>query len=340
MKYILNKIPVKTSNSFNVNDLKIDLNLPTNLEFNKFITKNTNNIKIEYSYINNFESKVGLSFDKALNINITIDKKIDNPIEFIYEFKNNDVLIDNICIDFKENSKADIIFKYVSKDLNYHFHHLKQIVNVSNNASANITNINLLNKNSTNIIASESIIKPYGKLTNNLIDISGNIRIYNYDSITHEYASSYLNNIYIGKDKELIDMNYRYENKYKSSSNSILLEGVLDDNSVKNFKGTISFIKGASNSIGHESENTVLLSDKVISRSVPILLCEEENVIGSHSIASGLIDEDKLFYLMSRGLSKKMSERLIILSNFDKIISNVKDEELYNEVIDTIENRI
>ena len=43
---------------------------------------------------------------------------------------------------------------------------------------------------------------------------------------------------------------------------------------------------------------------------------------------------------MSRGLSKKMSERLIILSRFNNILSNIKDEELYNEVINNIENRI
>ena len=340
MRYTLNKIPIKTTNGFNINDLKIDLNLPTDFKFNKFITKNIDNIKVEYSYIDDFNSKIGLSFKKSLNINITIDSKIDSPIEFIYEFKNNDALIDNICIDFKENSKADIIFKYISKDNNTHFHHLKQIVNVCENAYASITNINLINKNSTNIISSESIIKPHGKLINNLIDISGNIRIYNYDSITYECASSYLNNIYIGKNKELIDMNYRYENKDKSSLNNILTEGVLDDNSIKNFRGTIDFIKGSSNSIGRESENCILLSDKVISRSIPILLCGEENVIGSHSVSSGLIDEDKIFYLMSRGLSKKMSERLIILSRFNNILSNIKDEELYNEVINNIESRI
>ena len=35
MRYTLNKIPIKTTNGFNINDLKIDLNLPTDFKFNK-----------------------------------------------------------------------------------------------------------------------------------------------------------------------------------------------------------------------------------------------------------------------------------------------------------------
>ena len=94
MRYTLNKIPIRTTNGFNINDLKIDLNLPTDFKFNKFITKNIDNIKVEYSYIDDFNSKIGLSFKKSLNINITIDSKIDSPIEFIYEFfKEHDIKV-------------------------------------------------------------------------------------------------------------------------------------------------------------------------------------------------------------------------------------------------------
>ncbi len=332
MKYILNEIPIKTTNNFNINDLKIDLNLPTNLEFKKY----KSNIDIKYNIINNFESKIGLKFDKSLSIDINIKGKIDKDIELLYEFNNNDTLIDTININYEDNSEANIIIKYKSLDDNIHFHHLKEILNVKQNSRGNITIVNLLNNKSTNLISIESNIDDNSIITHNLIDIGSNIKINNVYSIVNNNSKSYLNNIYLGLDNNTIDMNYNYINKGIKSTNIIESQGVLNNKSNKKFRGTIDFVKGCSDSLGSENENCILLDDNSVSSSVPILLCGEENVIGNHSISSGKIDENKLFYLMSRGLDLNESKKLIILSNFNKIIDKISNNNLQNEILDTI----
>ena len=336
MKYILNEIPIKTTNNFNINNLKIELNLPNNLEFKEFKTKN---IELKYNIINSFNSKVGLNFNKALDITIDIKDKIDENIELLYEFSNNDTLIDNININFHENSKANIIMIFKSIDNGNHFHHLKENLNVSNNSNGTITIVNLLNQNSTSILAIENNIKNNSKITHNLIDIGGNIKINNIYSVTNKYSENYLNNIYVGIN-DIIDMNYNYINNDINSTNIIESQGVLDNKSTKKFRGTIDFIKDSKKSIGKENENCILLSDNAISSSVPILLCGEEDVIGNHSISSGKIDDDKLFYLMSRGLNINEAKKLIIFSNFNKIISNIPDDNLKNEIIEKINSLI
>ena len=336
MKCILNEIPIKTTNNFNINDLKIDLDIPNNLEFKEFKTKN---IDIKYNIINSFNSKVGLNFDKALDITIDIKDKIEENIELLYEFNNNDTLIDNININFYENSKANIIIKYKSLDNNKHFHHLKENLNVSNNCYGNITIINMLNNNSTNIIAIENKTNDNSKITHNIIDLGSNTKINNIYTETYNNSENYLNNIYLGIN-DIVDMNYNYINKGVNSINIIESQGVLDNKSIKKFRGTIDFIQGSKKSIGKENENCILLSDDSVSSSVPILLCGEEDVIGTHSISSGKIDDDKLFYLMSRGLDINESKKLIILSNFNKIINNIPDNNLKDEIISYIDNII
>ena len=334
MKYILNEIPVKTTNNFNINNLQIDLNIPNILEFKEFKTKNIN---LNYDIINNFNSKIGLKFDKALNITIDIKDKIEENIELLYEFNNNDTLIDNININYYENSKANIIIKYKSLDNNTHFHHLKENLKVSSNAEGSITIINMLNENSTNLIAIENETKNNSKITHNIIDLGSKTKINNIYTTTYDNSENYLNNLYIGIN-DIIDMNYNYINKGIKSTNIIESQGVLDNKSSKKFRGTINFLEGSKKSIGRENENCILLSDDSISSSVPILSCGEEDVIGTHSISSGKIDEDKLFYLMSRGLNLNESKKLIILSNFNKIISNIPDNKLQEEIIDYIDN--
>ncbi len=336
MKCILNEIPVKTTNSFNINNLKIDLNIPKSNNYKEFITKNIEDVEIEYSKVKNINSRIGLKLKDALNININIKKSVKEPIEFIYEF-DDDNLIDNIVINCFKKVKANIIFKYVSKTIITNFHYLKQSINLDEKSNVTVTVVNLLNDSSTSLIASESNVAKSATLVQNLIDIGGNIKINNYYSNVSDNGKSLLNNIYLGKNKDILDMNYCYRNNGVSSITNIETQGVLNNNARKNFRGAIDFISGCSKSIGKENENCVLLSDSCVSRSVPILLCGEEDVEGAHSVSSGKIDDAKIFYITTKGIDKEMAEKMIVLSNFNKILNEINDELLEKELFDIIE---
>ena len=71
-----------------------------------------------------------------------------------------------------------------------------------------------------------------------------------------------------------------------------------------------------------------------------MLLCTEEDVEGSHSTATGKVDESELFYLMTRGFSKKESMKLIVKANFSAIIDKINDESLKEEIINEVDNRL
>lgn len=84
----------------------------------------------------------------------------------------------------------------------------------------------------------------------------------------------------------------------------------------------------------------MLLSDKAKSKALPMLLCTEEDVEGSHSTATGKVDESELFYLMTRGFSKKEAMKLIVKANFSAIIDKINDESLKEEIINEVDNRL
>ena len=135
-------------------------------------------------------------------------------------------------------------------------------------------------------------------------------------------------------------MNYYLRNTKECSTNIMRIEGSISDNCIKNFRGTIDFIKGCSNSVGEESENCVLLSNNCRSRSLPQLLCGEENVVGSHGVSSGKVDLDKLFYIMSRGLTRKESEKLILIANFNNILNLIPDSNVRDNIINKLDSYI
>ena len=143
--------------------------------------------------------------------------------------------------------------------------------------------------------------------------------------------------IYLGSKNELIDINYLIEQFAQKSKCDIRVQGALNDKAVKHFKGFIDFKEGASQSIGKENENCTLLSDKAISRSLPVLLCHEEDVEGAHGVSTGKIDENKLFYIMTKGIPYDDAKKLIVKANFSKIVRDIPYENLQSLIMKRVD---
>ena len=335
----LNELRSKTTNGFKVNSLDIDLDLK---ELNTDKLYSVEGIEVSQSIKEDtITSNIGLTYSKYLELTISVDKVYDKPILVNYTFSNEDYLVSKVIINYKKNSKADFIFNYKSTDTNKHFNYLVEEINTEEYATGSITYINNLNDLSTNIMSFNDTVLEESSITHNLIDINGSIRIYNSDLNSVGYNSkNYFNNIYLGKDNDLIDINYDMKNIGKSSINNLKVEGCLKDNSKKVFRGIVDFVEGCTKSTGIENENCILLSDTCISRSVPVLLCYEDDVIGAHGESTGKINEDKLFYLMSRGLSYEESTKLIVMSNFNSIINLIEYNPIKEEILNTIEKRV
>ena len=335
----LNELRSKTTNGFKVNNLDIDLDLK---ELNTDKYYEVNGIEVSQSIKEDtITSNIGLTYSKYLELTISVDKVYDKPILINYNFSNEDYLVSKVIINYKKNSKADFIFNYKSTDTHKHFNYLVEEINTEEYSTGSITYINNLNDLSTNIMSFNDTVLEESSITHNLIDINGSIRIYNSDLNSIGYNSkNYFNNIYLGKDNDLIDINYDMKNIGKSSINNLKVEGCLKDNSKKVFRGIVDFQEGCTKSTGIENENCILLSDTCISRSVPVLLCHEDDVIGAHGESSGKINDDKLFYLMSRGLSYEESTKLIVISSFNSIINEIPEETIREEILNTIEKRV
>ena len=330
MKYILNETPVRTSNNYKINNIEVEMDIPSIKSFSKY---SVDGISYKETDDKNFESRIGLSFEKyhKLDIDITNEKNINILYDIV-----EDILVDNININLAENSDSVINIKYEShSNIN---HHMKLVINGGRNSKAIINFINILSSDSKNFVAIEKNLDTHAFAEVNYIDFSGGLRVINYySSLIGIEAKSIFNNIYIGKNEERIDMNYYAGCIGEKTTGIINVCGALTDTAYKTFKGTIDFIEGSKKSVGKEKENVILLSDTCKSRSLPILLCHEEDVEGAHGIATGKIDKEKLFYLMSRGMDEVEAKKLIIKSNFNYVIDKL-DENIKELILKEIDN--
>ena len=344
MKYTLNKLKTKTTNNFKVNDITLDLEIPKFNNFKDYVITNNSNIKIAISQKEeSITSNIGLTLDKYKEVNLVIPKniKIEAPIIFEYDFNDNDNLVDYFNIIYEENSSANIIIIYRSLSESSNFHFYKENLINKANSFGSLTLINLLNDSSYNFYSIENETLKDSNITHNIIDLGGRVRLSNMISnLVEAKSKNTLNNIYLGVKDNIIDNNYYLINKCPNTANIIRAEGSLDDNSHKTFRGIIDFIKGSSGSVGDEKENCILLSDDAISRSLPELLCGEENVVGVHGVSTGKVSQSKLFYLMSRGFDEVAAKKLIIFANFSSTISKIPSNDIQEEVKEFIDKEI
>lgn len=146
--------------------------------------------------------------------------------------------------------------------------------------------------------------------------------------------------VYFGDGKRKLDFNYVIHQRGKRTQATMNVRGALTDKSDKIFRGTLDFQRGAKGSTGRELEEVIILSSGTRNRSVPLMLAAEDEVDGHHAVSIGRLDEEKIFYLMSRGLDKNEAERLIVEAAFNPVIEKISDESLRQELSETLQRRL
>ena len=84
----------------------------------------------------------------------------------------------------------------------------------------------------------------------------------------------------------------------------------------------------------------MLLSETAKSIALPMLLCSEEEVEGNHATSAGRVGDKELFYIMSRGFELKDAMKLMVRARFNKILENIENEEIKNEIEQEIDKRL
>ena len=109
--------------------------------------------------------------------------------------------------------------------------------------------------------------------------------------------------------------------------NNILSKGTVTDKATSVFRGLIKIEKAAQQTDSYLADHTLLLSNEALANSIPSLQIDANDVKASHGATVGQIDEEQLFYLMSRGLSHSEAEHLIVNGFFEPLMDKIQDKE-------------
>ena len=131
---------------------------------------------------------------------------------------------------------------------------------------------------------------------------------------------------YIASGSEQLDVNHLVRQRGRNTRSDITTSGVLADAAKKTMRETIDLIHGAKGAAGNELETVLVTGDDIVNKTLPTILCDEDDVQGNHGASIGSVSPDQLAYLADRGISTADAEALFARAIFDDAAIHAPDE--------------
>ena len=306
-----NKIEIKDEIekkiTFDYDNSLIDLNNALTNKVFKILVKKNYSLKrpliIYHSTNNNIKSK---------NINLRLNFELEeNSCLRVIDFFNDsaDKSFVNILYDFdlKKDSilKNYKIDKFKNNNLRYSFNNIEQ----DNNS------------------VSETFILSAGS------DYFKNEINCNLNGV---YSSAFINGVFSLKEKQQHEIRTTINHLVENTKSYQLIKSVLGKNSKSAYQGRIFVNSKAQKTDGYQLSKAILLDETSEFNAKPELEIYADDVKCSHGSASGSLDENSIFYLMSRGLNYQQSKELLINGFLMDVVEKITDVEIKNLITNII----
>jgi Fe-S cluster assembly protein SufD len=116
------------------------------------------------------------------------------------------------------------------------------------------------------------------------------------------------------------------------ATSDLLYKGALKENSRSEYSGLIKVAKGAQGTDAYQANRNLTLSDRALARSIPQLEIEANEVRCTHGATVAPVEEEHLFYLMSRGIDRVTAQKLIVFGFFGEVLDRIRVPSVREEL--------
>jgi len=144
----------------------------------------------------------------------------------------------------------------------------------------------------------------------------------------------------VGTESQQCDINSDAFHEHSHTTSMMLAKGILSDKSRAMHRGTIRVEKNAISCQGHQRSDILLIGDEARCNAIPVLEVENDDVSCSHGTTMGQIDEEQLYYLVSRGLDENIAKQMLVAAFIEPILQKIANEKVREEILNIIQERL
>ena len=249
---------------------------------------------------------------KSTNINLRLDFELgENSCLKLIDYFANTAAKNFINIFYNFNLQKDSILKnykidkYRNNNLKYSFNNIEQ---------------------DNNSVSETFILSAGSDYFKNEINCN----------LNGEYSSAFINGIFSLKENQQHEIRTTINHLVENTKSYQLIKSVLGKNSKSAYQGRIFVNSKAQKTDGYQLSKAILLDETSEFNAKPELEIYADDVKCSHGSASGSLDENSIFYLMSRGLNYQQSKELLINGFLMDVVEKITDVEIKNLITNII----
>jgi Fe-S cluster assembly protein SufD len=153
-------------------------------------------------------------------------------------------------------------------------------------------------------------------------------------------ATGKMSGYYFSDGEQHLDHDTQQNHNAPLTTSDLLFKGALKDRSRSVWQGMIYVAPGAQKTDGYQANRNLVLSKEARADSIPGLEIMADDVRCTHGATVGQLEQEHLFYLMARGLSRREAERLVVDGFFDPILQRIPFEGVRERLKRSIEAKM
>lgn len=261
--------------------------------------------------------------------------EVEEPIRVKYELADGTSTFDKYAVVVGDNAKVTLIMDVQSAEDAAGYAAFQSRFKVGKGAVVNLvqihrcaTGFHIIDDFGADVDETGEFHAIQIAFTGKENDLGGHVEL------NGDRAKATIHSGYLTADDHVMDINYYVNHIGCECETDIYTSGVLRDKCHKVFRTTIDFQPGAVKSQGEENENVLLMNNGVTNKTVPTILCGEEDVSGEHGCTVGRLADDLIFYLESRGIPNEEIYEMMAKARLEATIRQIPDEKTVEDLVE------
>ncbi|MBB6645825.1 Fe-S cluster assembly protein SufD [Halobellus ruber] len=145
---------------------------------------------------------------------------------------------------------------------------------------------------------------------------------------------------FFGHADQHFDVNARVWHHGENTTADLVTRGVLDDEARSVYEGVQDVGRDAWNTSSYQRENTLMLSDESEADASPKLIIHNHDTEASHSATVGQVDQEDLFYMISRSIGRTQARNMLVEGFFVPVLDEIAVDEFREDLRELIAARL
>jgi Fe-S cluster assembly protein SufD len=293
----------------------------------------------EFNFERNGFTALNLAFADTILVRIPKETSVGEPIEFVFKAEAGTANFPHVIVVAEAGSRATIIESYESESASL----TDTAIQIFVEDNANLTHYRVQKESAeSHHIGTTEIILKRGSFYNST-NINLGAKLARHDislKFTAEGGEAFVDGLYMLSGEQHSDTHSSIDHAVPNCLSHQTYKGVLNDRSRGVFNGKVFVRENASGTDARQSNKNLLLSNDARVDTKPQLEIFNDDVKCAHGATVGQLEEEELFYLLTRGLNETLARNLLTYGFAEEIVNKIEIEEIKRELDEAVLNRL